>query len=88
MVLFLRGDYPITHAVLDKLNISARNAAGNQTIPNLVQLFDIIFEKNRENFEYLVSYKVELLRLYCYSMIISDNSGVADDLAGPAVFLS
>ena len=57
MVLFLREDYPITHAVLDKLSISARNAAGNQTIPNLVQLFDIIFAKNRENFEYLVSLK-------------------------------
>ena len=56
MVLFLREDYPVTHAVLDKLNISARNASGGRTIPNLVQLFDIIFEKNQENFEYLVSF--------------------------------
>ena len=54
-MLFLKGDYPVTHALLDKFNITSRNADGRNTIPNLTQLFDIILAKNKETFEFLVS---------------------------------
>ena len=55
-MLFLKGDYPVTHALLDKFNITSRNADGRNTIPNLIQLFDIVLAKNKETFEFLVSF--------------------------------
>ena len=79
-MLFLKEDYPVTHALLDKYNITARNANGRRTIPNLVQLFDIILAKNKETFEFLVSYE------FPCSFIIVDI-GSADDLAGAAEVL-
>ena len=75
MVLFLREDYPITHALLEKVNVSSRSATGGRTIPNLVQLFDMILKKNKETFEFLVS----LVPLFCCINI--GFSGVADDTA-------
>ena len=58
MVLFLKEDYPVTHALLEKVNVSSRSATGGRTIPNLVQLFDLILKKNKETFEFLVSFQL------------------------------
>ena len=82
-MLFLKEDYPITHALLDKFNISARNADGCRTIPNLVQLFDIILVKNKETFEFLVSFYN-----FCCFCILMYFAGDADDFAGASRVLS
>ena len=81
-MLFLKEDYPITHALLDKFNITARNANGRRTIPNLTQLFDIILAKNKETFEFLVSFADKFLFFICI------NIGAADDIASVAEVLS
>ena len=66
MVLFLKEDYPVAHALLEKVNVSSRSATGGRTIPNLVQLFDMILQKNKETFEFLVSYN---LRVICLTRV-------------------
>ena len=80
-MLFLKEDYPVTHALLDKFNITARNANGRRTIPNLTQLFDIILAKNKETFEFLVSFS----KIYIFTIV---DVGFADDTAGVAEVLS
>ena len=77
-MLFLKEDYPVTHALLDKFNITSRNADGRNTIPNLIQLFDIILAKNKETFEFLVS------QFLVSAFIKWVSLGVADDIANVA----
>ena len=54
MVLFSKDNYPITHSVLERLKIKSVNAEGAATIPNLVILFQKIFKKNKETFDFYV----------------------------------
>ena len=54
MVLFLQADYPVTHGVLKKLNVSSTTKDGRATVPNLSQLFEIIFPTDEETFNQVV----------------------------------
>ena len=77
-MLFLREDYPVTHALLDKFNISSQNAQGRNTIPNLIQLFDIILAKNKETFEFLVSFEDSAVFSKNKILLLGDADDIAD----------
>ena len=54
MVLFTADDYPISNAVLAKLNVVSTNSAGHPTVPNLSLLLDMLYPKNEEDFTHVV----------------------------------
>ena len=60
MVLFSKDNYPITHSVLERLKVKSVNSEGSATIPNLVILFQNIFKKNKETFDFFVSFNISL----------------------------
>ena len=60
-MLFTSENYPVSVKVLADLGFAARTQDGRSTIPNLMALFNLIFPKNQETYEYAVSCVVVLL---------------------------
>lgn len=54
-MLFNSDNYPTAVKVLAELGFAARTQDGRSTIPNLMALFNLIFPKNQETYEYAVT---------------------------------
>ena len=69
MVIFSTENYPVTHSVLQKLNVKSINSEGRPTVPNLTAFLKLVFPENKETFQYLVRNNFRYLLIYALFQI-------------------
>ena len=55
-MLFTSDNYPIAVRALAELGFAARTQNGRSTLPNFMGLFNVLFPKDQETYDYAVSF--------------------------------